>query len=192
MVAREPIRAGQLLLACQPLSVLHGEVDSQPDAALLADQLWRSSTSGALPQSARAALRQLYDGSPASLEASASLEALLEASSGASGSRSPASSPSSTSGAGLGEGAGSTESEGLTQEAAARLVRFNAFGDAYEDLAVARLWDAAAHSQVGLWPAFSLFNHSCAPNTVRCGIWWLNAYIAEWRRTMPAKPHSVC
>lgn len=55
----------------------------------------------------------------------------------------------------------------LSLEQAAQLVRYNAFGDAFEDLASAAVRGASMpHSHVGCWPAFSLFNHSCVPNTV--------------------------
>lgn len=65
-------------------------------------------------------------------------------------------------------GAGSSEAEAeLSLEQASQLVRYNAFGDAFEDLAAAALRGARMpHSHVGCWPAFSLFNHSCVPNTV--------------------------
>jgi hypothetical protein len=65
-------------------------------------------------------------------------------------------------------GAGSSETAaGLSLEQASQLVRYNAFGDAFEDLAAAALRGARMpHSHVGCWPAFSLFNHSCVPNTV--------------------------
>jgi hypothetical protein len=64
----------------------------------------------------------------------------------------------------------SSQQEGekeLSLEQASQLVRFNAFGDAFEDLAAAAVRGASMpHSHVGCWPAFSLFNHSCIPNTV--------------------------
>lgn len=65
-------------------------------------------------------------------------------------------------------GAGSSEAAAeLSLEQASQLVRYNAFGDAFEDLAAAALRGARMpHSHVGCWPAFSLFNHSCVPNTV--------------------------
>lgn len=46
------------------------------------------------------------------------------------------------------------------------IVRFNAFGDDYEDLALASLAGRDAKSQVGLWRHFSFFNHSCLPSAV--------------------------
>jgi hypothetical protein len=61
----------------------------------------------------------------------------------------------------------SSSGSSLTLERASQLVRCNAFGDAFEDLAAAAVRGAAMpHSHVGCWPAFSLFNHSCVPNTV--------------------------
>jgi SET and MYND domain-containing protein len=46
-------------------------------------------------------------------------------------------------------------------------VRYNAFGDSFEDLAAAAVRSAPMpHSHVGCWPAFCLLNHSCIPNTV--------------------------
>lgn len=62
--------------------------------------------------------------------------------------------------------AASQQQQDLDLERASQLVRFNAFGDAFEDLAAAAVRGAVMpHSHVGLWPAFSLFNHSCVPNT---------------------------
>lgn len=71
-------------------------------------------------------------------------------------------------------GSSSTTSSGqdqpqnsLSLERMAQIVRFNAFGDAFEDLAAAAVRGAhMPHSHVGCWPAFSLYNHSCIPNTV--------------------------
>lgn len=65
-------------------------------------------------------------------------------------------------------GAASSEAAAeLSLEQASQLVRYNAFGDGFEDLAAAALRGARMpHSHVGCWTAFSLFNHSCAPNTV--------------------------
>lgn len=39
-------------------------------------------------------------------------------------------------------------------------------GDAYDDLACASLLGQAPSSHVGLWPGFTLLNHSCMPNCV--------------------------
>lgn len=61
----------------------------------------------------------------------------------------------------------SSEDTELSLERASQLVRYNAFGDSFEDLAAAAVRGAhIPHSHVGCWPAFSLFNHSCVPNTV--------------------------
>lgn len=61
----------------------------------------------------------------------------------------------------------SSATVGLSLERASQLVHFNAFGDAFEDLAAAAVRGARMpQSHVGLWPAFALFNHSCVPNTV--------------------------
>jgi len=49
---------------------------------------------------------------------------------------------------------------------ASACVRWNAFGDAYEDLAAAVVAGRQPCSQVGVWPAFAFLNHSCTPNSV--------------------------
>ncbi|KAI8465647.1 MAG: hypothetical protein J3K34DRAFT_82272 [Monoraphidium minutum] len=51
-----------------------------------------------------------------------------------------------------------------------RLIKLNAFGDAYEDLAAAAARGAGARSVVGLWPAFAYFNHSCIPAAVHYAV----------------------
>ncbi len=51
-------------------------------------------------------------------------------------------------------------------ETAARIIKANAFGDDYEDLASAAARGVGGKSVVGLWPGFSYFNHSCMPSTV--------------------------
>lgn len=52
------------------------------------------------------------------------------------------------------------------EERLARILKVNAFGDDYEDLAAAAARGVGGSSVVGLWPAFSYFNHSCLPSTV--------------------------
>jgi hypothetical protein len=55
----------------------------------------------------------------------------------------------------------------FTEHQAAQVVQLNAFGDDWEDLAAAAVRGAAVpHSHVGIWPQFSMANHSCLPNTV--------------------------
>ena len=65
-------------------------------------------------------------------------------------------------GAGGGRGAPWPPPEGVL----ARVLKLNAFGDDYEDLASAAARGAGGRSVVGLWPAFSYFNHSCLPASV--------------------------
>uniref|UniRef100_A0A7S0UK48 SET domain-containing protein n=1 Tax=Polytomella parva TaxID=51329 RepID=A0A7S0UK48_9CHLO len=46
------------------------------------------------------------------------------------------------------------------------IVAFNAFGDEFEDLAMAEVSGLEARSFVGLWPGFTFLNHSCVPNCI--------------------------
>jgi hypothetical protein len=46
----------------------------------------------------------------------------------------------------------------------------NAFGDDYDDLALAALRGAPAAGHTGLWPAFCFLNHACAPNAVHFAV----------------------
>lgn len=65
----------------------------------------------------------------------------------------------------------SSKPEKLTEDQAALLVKFNAFGDDYEDLAAAAVRGAAVpHSHMGLWPQFAMFNHACLPNAVHYNV----------------------
>ena len=151
IVAQQAIPAGQLLLAAPALSVVHGSAAAgTPDAALLLAQL----SSSPLSAAAQAALGQLYDGSDSSLRQVPSLAELACAGEPHQPGASTSSSSSSSTGI------------SLAAEQLAAVLRHNAFGDDYEDLAAAQLRGAEAQSHVGLWPAFSLANHSCAPTTV--------------------------
>jgi hypothetical protein len=46
------------------------------------------------------------------------------------------------------------------------VVRYNAYGDRHDDLAAAALAGQQPVALLGLWPEFSLLNHSCAPNAI--------------------------
>jgi hypothetical protein len=46
------------------------------------------------------------------------------------------------------------------------VVRYNAYGDRHDDLAAAALAEQQPVALLGLWPEFSLLNHSCVPNAI--------------------------
>lgn len=54
---------------------------------------------------------------------------------------------------------------GLRGRKVAKAVKYNAYGD-HDDVVLAAFRQEAVESYVGLWPWFSLLNHSCAPNAV--------------------------
>lgn len=43
---------------------------------------------------------------------------------------------------------------------------FNSYGEESQDLITASTRADDIHSVLGIWPAFSMFNHSCLPNAV--------------------------
>lgn len=46
------------------------------------------------------------------------------------------------------------------------LIAYNCFGDGFQDLPLALARGEEPKPQLGLWPEFSLINHSCLPNSV--------------------------
>ena len=178
VVATAPVELGDLLVWARPAAVLHGAVDDQPDAALLAPRLLDLDPSAAasptLPPSARAALAHLDGGEGGATAAAAAAAArrlpppFWDAAAMAAAARSGSSSSSSSSSGTTSSSGGDASPPGWppTPERAARLLRTNAFGDDYEDLAAAAARGAGARSVVGVWPGFSYFNHSCLPSTV--------------------------
>ena len=185
----QPIAIGDLLLAVQPLAFLSGPPGQEeiPDWAQLVPQL-RAITAGGgsgsgggsggfpVPHAAQW-IHALYKGPGAAASASskgvavaarteeaASINALLHGRTEALPGASAASSPPPP-----------VEDEDLSE-----LVALNAFGEKYDDhVATAFLAAEAAPGSgataaappqfapyVGIWPHFSLFNHSCLPNAV--------------------------
>lgn len=67
------------------------------------------------------------------------------------------------------------------------VVRYNAYGDLHDDLAAAALAGEAPAAVIGLWPEFSMFNHSCVPNAIN---WVLpgvsRAMVVRAARNIPA------
>ncbi|GBF93793.1 hypothetical protein Rsub_06125 [Raphidocelis subcapitata] len=149
-VATGPIELGDLLLCARPAAALHGPVEDAPDAALLMPQLMALRPE-ALEWPQRAALAHLSDGTEASVSQPPP----------------PFWDPPSAGGAAAsGAAAAASAAWPPPDEALARLIKVNAFGDDYEDLAAAAARGAGGRSCVGLWPAFAYFNHSCLPSTV--------------------------
>ncbi|GAX76542.1 hypothetical protein CEUSTIGMA_g3988.t1 [Chlamydomonas eustigma] len=166
LVVTQPVKVGDLLLACKPLAFLsnpHGQ-EQLPDPMFLLEQLFQHKSS--IDSSWTSAwLRLLYRGKNHSTAASkanddeaAQLNAML-----------------STGQLPNVQNAGTP----IGREEAAAVVQYNAFGDKFDDPVASAagseesLTDPNVHGSkarlgghVGLWPHFSLLNHSCLPNAV--------------------------
>jgi hypothetical protein len=189
-VATEAAELGDLLACVRPAAVVHGPVDEQPGAELLMPQLIEL-RQGALPWAARAALEHLSGGLEGGRAAGGKVIGRGCGEGGAMQRSSARPIPPARAVAPTPTRAGAAERlpppfwdppaagawsppEGSSSSAAwpppvdalARLLKVNAFGDDYEDLAAAAARGAGARSVVGLWPGFSYFNHSCLPSTV--------------------------
>ncbi|KAF8063038.1 Orct2 [Scenedesmus sp. PABB004] len=171
VVARRATRAGALLLAARPAAIVEGAPEEQPNAAALVPALQAASAAPGVA----AALGALYDGTAESAQRPPDLRNMAAAGQqgggGGCGHAHHQGGGDCGGGHGHGEhhghGGGGGGGAGLPAERAAALVKFNAFGDDYEDLpAAAARGVALPHSHVGLWPQFSLFNHACLPNAV--------------------------
>ncbi len=144
---------GELLLVCRPLAFLsHPSGDeSMPEPSLLASQLTATGPSAAWTA---AWLRQLHKGSAADGGANLSRLKTLFSSSDAS------SCPDEALPLGVAEAKPSKDDVDA-------VVACNAFGDRFDDVVVAAIRGSnPIGGHVGLWPHFSLFNHSCIPNAI--------------------------
>lgn len=73
---------------------------------------------------------------------------------------------SSSGGSTAGSDNAASTSELLSPDHAAHIIKLNAFGDGYEDLAAAAVRGVEPRSHTGCWPAFAMLNHSCVPSAV--------------------------
>jgi len=198
LIATQHLNIGDLILACQPLAITHGnpEDEEAPDYATLYPKV-KTLASAAQPQPhgsrpspvqyARQWLHVLHDGRPSEALSSDSATSYTDALFHASGM--PVHVPN-----GPASDAAASTPRGLPPLLEARkpdleqLVLHNAFGDGFDDLVAVAVRKAAAAatasstagstaapepapssqatSHVGLWPHFSLLNHSCLPNAV--------------------------
>jgi len=150
--ATRDIAAGEALMAVPPAAILRSpSADEQPDVSGLPPLL------AALPPPALRLLHSLHGGRGA---AGAALPRFA-----------PGLSPAAAFGlqpppSDAGGGAAAPPTAGELQAICAA----NAFGDDYDDLALAALRGAPAAGHAGLWPAFSFLNHACAPNAVHFAV----------------------
>lgn len=158
VVAQKDIAFGDLILWSQPLHVLYGPADEKPDPGHLVQLMSRPhETQG--PDVGL--LRMLFDGTPESTSAIPKLEEGSEDTP-----QQQQQQPASGAGHAAAGASSSDAVNGLPSAKIASIVQYNAFGDDYEDLGLAAMRGTTAQSQVGIWPRFSFFNHSCQPNTV--------------------------
>ncbi|GLI71587.1 hypothetical protein VaNZ11_016853 [Volvox africanus] len=147
LVTHREMRPGDLVMAVQPVAILHGPQDAMPPPDALVEHL-KASWPTMTPQH-RAIVRQMFVGSTTS-------------------SIIPESDPKQST-----DHYAQAEPPSLTAASAAAAVDFhavvsyNAYGDAYEDLPSLILRGGGPpRSHVGIWPHFSNLNHACAPNCV--------------------------
>ena len=185
----QPIAIGDLLLAVQPLAFHSGSPGQEeiPDWALLVPQLRAISagaggdgggSGGGAVAHATEWIHALYKGPGAA--ASASSKGVTAAAARAEEAASINALLHGRTKALPGASAASPPPPPVADEALSELVALNAFGEKYDDHVAAAFLaaeaapgggaTAAAPPQfvpfVGIWPHFSLFNHSCLPNAV--------------------------
>ncbi|KAF5827949.1 hypothetical protein DUNSADRAFT_18461 [Dunaliella salina] len=163
LVAKGGIIPGDLLLVSQPA----GRVVCGPEGASLRPEqlIPHLQAEGALSAADKARLSLLFDGTPESGQRPISLKDFFTAlSGGAAASTKEPAAPK-----GFGVKAKPAPSPVPVEEVAGprleQIVRFNAWGIEYADFGVAPLRKQRSNSYIGVWPEFSLLNHSCIPNT---------------------------
>jgi SET domain len=184
VLATTPVQPGELLLGARPAVIIEGEPDVQPSASLLVQPLARAGNAVDVVEIG-AALLQLHDGTARPLASMPDIRHMMERPllgpegkvvSGAADQTCQHASGSGScehhhqqdhqTGSLRGTAGGRKIDPRISLETAEAIVRYNAFGDDYEDLAAAAARGAAVpRSFVGVWPQFAMFNHSCLSNT---------------------------
>ncbi|GFR45950.1 hypothetical protein Agub_g7416 [Astrephomene gubernaculifera] len=188
LVTDRSVQAGETLLLCEPVGgrVLDGPAGREPQPEELAAALEEWQREGKLGPADRARLRLLYEGppadpsSPAPTAACPSLDDFrkLEDKLRRQGARDGG--PKKARGKGFGAGpaggaAGGAETgidlaslsaPPLSPSELRRLAKYDSWGNAWGELGAAGLRGEELEAVMGIWPEFSLLNHSCAPNTV--------------------------
>ncbi|GIM10715.1 hypothetical protein Vretimale_14286 [Volvox reticuliferus] len=147
VVAQKEMRPGDLVMAVQPVVILHGPQGAMPPPDALVGHLkalWPTMTS-----QHRTAVRQMFAGSttPATTSEGRRRQA--------------------TDYAAWTESTASTAAGDAAAVDFQAVVSYNAYGDEYEDLPSADLRGGGPpRSHVGIWPHFCTLNHACAPNCV--------------------------
>ncbi len=177
LIVKSALKQGDPILISQPLAILYGPADAMPSPEGLVDLLQPARQPTALHW-----LRHLYQGPDApstpAAQPTSELQSLLQQPVQTVAQDSEERPPSG------GQHAVSSAQgvAAVSEEQAERLVAFNAFGDSFEDLVALRCQarheakqeglatdaanERAARSHVGLWPHFSLLNHSCVPSCI--------------------------
>jgi SET and MYND domain-containing protein len=184
------MRAGQLVMLAPPLAVIHAPGEQRPEPSQLVDLLLHSPAAAGSPW-----LDLLYNGIPKSTKTTPDLtqqlpmpvpkvpvqqqqqlsapgSAAVKPSSSTSNSAETARSPagavrisSRRNKRSMGSSKSTTATHKAAAKQAAKVVAYNSYGEAHSDRAAAACREVPAVGHVGLWPAFALLNHSCAPNT---------------------------
>lgn len=193
MVATAPIQAGQLVMLAPPLAVIHSPGEQRPEPSQLVDLLLRGPATAANPwldllyngttkstkstpelrqqlslQVPEVPVQQQQPQQP-SAPASAGVEPSSSTSSGGDTALSSAGTVRISSRRNKRNTGSIKQPSTATHKAAAKqvakVVAYNSYGEAHSDRAAAACRGVPAVGHVGLWPAFALLNHSCAPNT---------------------------
>lgn len=194
MVATAPIQAGQLVMLAPPLAVIHSPGEQRPEPSQLVDLLLRGPATAANPwldllyngttkstkstpelrqqlslQVPEVPVQQQQQPQQPSAPASAGVEPSSSTSSGGDTALSSAGTVRISSRRNKRNTGSIKQPSTATHKAAAKqvakVVAYNSYGEAHSDRAAAACRGVPAVGHVGLWPAFALLNHSCAPNT---------------------------
>ncbi|GIL66850.1 hypothetical protein Vafri_20243 [Volvox africanus] len=147
LVTHREMRPGDLVMAVQPVAILHGPQDGMPSPDALVEHL-KASWPTMTPQH-RTIVRQMFVGSTTTTFIPESDQ------------------KQSTDHDARAESTPSTAASVAAAVDFQAVVSYNAYGDAYEDLPSLNLRGGGPpRSHVGIWPHFSNINHACAPNCV--------------------------
>lgn len=180
ILTRESVQAGQLLLVSVPVSYLESFTGALPTAASFAQHMMTSR----FTDLERELLELLYCGRKRSQkDAPPNLRAMLR--------RKPKNQAPQESGVASSEGPPTATPMGesgspqrLGRQHVEEMIHYNAYGDFHQDRVVAACRQQANRPHVGLWPEFSLLNHSCVPNAIHLVVG--NRMVVRAVRDIPA------
>ncbi|KAI8465649.1 MAG: hypothetical protein J3K34DRAFT_82288 [Monoraphidium minutum] len=171
VVAKREVPLGALLFVSEPVGSV---ARSDPGRALMPPDLLAHLSGQAMSDADRYKLAVLYDGTPASQQRPTSFKDFEAASAASKASKAKAATKGfggGGGGGGSGGGSGGQQQQQqrvsveITADRLDSIVTYNAWGSEISDIGAAPARGEKLSSFIGIWPEFSLLNHSCIPNT---------------------------